>query len=394
VTSASPLSGLKVVDISHLAAGPWCTMVLADLGAEVIKVERPGSGDMSRQAGSVFVEDQSAVFLGLNRNKRSVALDLRDEAALAVFRRMVEEADVVVENLRPGKADELGVGYAALSAWNPAIVYASISAFGADGPNVKLPGNDPIIQAMSGAMDITGEEGGPPARQGVSVPDFGAGMMAGLAILAAVHGRDRTGKGCHVELNLLDVSVFALGPRAQEYLIDGREQPRLGSAHPQFAPYQAYRCGGGDYLYVAIINDKFWLALCAALDRPDLARHPDFATNPDRTARRVQLAEMLEPVFGQRDRDHWLAVLSEHGVPCGPVNTLSEALTDPQIQHNRLLQSVHHPVVGELSTVGVPMRFDGQRPGVRSAPPLLGEHTAAVLSELGIEVDVLGGTAR
>jgi crotonobetainyl-CoA:carnitine CoA-transferase CaiB-like acyl-CoA transferase len=385
MTERLPLAGITVLDLSHLAAGPWCTMVLADLGADVIKIERPGTGEMSRQAGSVYAGDQSAVYLALNRNKRSVALDLKSTQDREVLYRLAEEADVLVENLRPGKTEELGVGYTKLSEINPALVYASISAFGDTGPYVDLPGNDPIIQALSGAMSITGEEDGPPARQGVSVPDFGAGMMAGFAIAAALVGRQQTGRGCKLELNLLDVEIFALGPRAQEYLINGEEQPRLGSAHPQFAPYQAYRCKGDRYLYVAIINDKFWTKLCTALDRPDLAEHPDYATNVERTKRRQQLVALLEPILLGRDRDEWLALLQQHGVPCGPVNTLGEAMADPQVKHNELIQTVQHPTLGALDTVGLPMRFDGVRPPVRLAPPLLGEHTQQVLADYGVD---------
>ena len=263
-----PLAGITVIDVSHLAAGPWCTMVLADLGADVIKIERPGVGDMSRQAGGVYAGEESAVFLSFNRNKRSVALDLKEPLGREVLHRLVERADVFVENLRAGKTAQLGIDHATLANLNPALVYASISAFGDDGPYVDLPGNDPIIQALSGAMSLTGEPDGPPARQGVSVPDFGAGMMAAFSIVAALLGRQTTGRGCKLDLNLLDVEIFALGPRAQEHLITGEDQPRLGSAHPQFAPYQAFRCRDGRYLYIAAINEKFWHLLCQALKSP------------------------------------------------------------------------------------------------------------------------------
>lgn len=389
-----PLSGVTVLDLSHLAAGPWCTMVLADLGADVIKVERPGAGEMSRSAGNVYAGDQSAVFLSLNRNKRSVAVDLKQPAGREVALRLADGADVVVENLRPGKAAELGLGYEDLSARNPGLVYASISAFGSDGPYVDLPGNDPIIQAMSGAMHLTGEEDGPPARQAVSVPDFGAGMMAGFAILAALLGRERTGRGSKLDLNLLDVGIFALGPRAQEYLVNGEDQPRLGSAHPQFTPYQAYRCRGGQYLYIAVINDKFWRALCAAIERPELAEHPDYATNIERTARRRELVDALEPILARRSRDEWLRDLEAHGVPCGPVNTLDEALNDAQVRHNGLVQEISHPTVGPLRTVGLPMLFGGERPEVQMPPPLLGQHTEEVLAEYGVAPDQIDRLAE
>lgn len=377
-----PLEGVTVLDLSHLAAGPWCTMVLADLGADVIKIERPDSGDMSRQAGSVFAEDQSAVFLSLNRNKRSIALDLKDAEGREVFYKLADKADIVVENLRPGKAAQLGVDRSTLEKRNPGIIYASISAFGDSGPYVDLAGNDPIIQALSGAMAITGEADGPPARQGLSVPDFAAGMTAGLAILAALHGRHQDGLGRQLNLNLLDVSVFALGPRAQEFLLNGQEQPRLGSAHPQFAPYQAFPCSDGRYIYIAVINDKFWRFLCTALDEPKLADDPRYITNRDRVERREELARKVGDLLIEHPSTTWLERLQAKGVPCARVNSLGEALSDPQVIHNGLLSTVNHPSVGDLTTVGLPMTIDGVRPAVRTAPPLLGEHTEEILLEI------------
>lgn len=389
MTARLPLEGIMVLDLSHLAAGPWCTMVLADLGADVIKIERPGTGDMSRQAGNIYAGDQSAVFLSLNRNKRSIALDLKQPEGREVFFRLAEKADVVVENLRPGKAAQLGVDRASLAERNPGLVYASISAFGTSGPYVDLAGNDPIVQALSGAMAITGEEDGPPSRQGVSVPDFGAGMMAGYAILAALVGRQRDGQGGEVNLNLLDVSVFALGPRAQEYLINGEEQPRLGSAHPQFSPYQAFPCSDGRYVYIAVINDKFWRLLCSALGQPELADDPRYAKNIGRVEHRTELAHRLSELMAQRPSAEWLEALQNAGVPCAPVNSLSEAMSDPQVVHNGVLTNMQHPTLGELRTVGLPMTFDGERPPIRNAPPLLGEHTEEILQAAGISEEAV-----
>jgi crotonobetainyl-CoA:carnitine CoA-transferase CaiB-like acyl-CoA transferase len=382
-----PLDGITVIDISHLAAGPWCTMVLADLGANVIKVERPGTGDMSRGAGSVYAGDESAVFLAFNRNKRSVALDLKDPRGREIMHQLVAKADVFVENLRAGKTRQLGLDHDTLAGINPGLVYASISAFGDSGPYVDLPGNDPIVQALSGAMSITGEEDGPPARQGVSVPDFGAGMMAAFSIAAALVGRQADGKGRKLDLNLLDVEIFALGPRAQEHLINGENQPRLGSAHPQFAPYQAFRCRDGRYLYIACINEKFWRNLCAAMQMPELREHPHYATNVDRTEHRTALAAVLESRLADRDRDEWLALLGEHGVPCGAVNNLTEAMTDPQVQHNRLVQQMPHTTLGPLDTLALPLHLDGERLPIRTGAPVLGEHTDEVLAEHGIQLD-------
>ena len=389
MTAHLPLQGITVLDLSHLAAGPWCTMVLADLGADVIKIEKPETGDMSRHAGNVYAADESAVFLSLNRNKRSVALDLKQAEGREAFYRLAEHADVVVENLRPGKAAQLGVDRETLAARNPGLVYASISAFGDSGPYLDLAGNDPIIQALSGAMAITGEEDGPPSRQGVSVPDFGAGMMAGFAILAALVGRQRDGQGCQVDLNLLDVEVFALGPRAQEFLINGEDQPRLGSAHPQFSPYQAFRCSDGRYVYIAIINDKFWRLLCSALGEPELTDDPRYESNVGRVAHREKLARHLGERMSQRPSKAWLRILQDAGVPCAPVNSLSEAMSDPQVLHNELIANVEHRTLGTLQTIALPMRFDGKRPPVREAPPLLGEHTLEVLKAAGLSPESL-----
>ncbi|WP_298748265.1 CaiB/BaiF CoA-transferase family protein [uncultured Serinicoccus sp.] len=387
MSASLPLAGLTVLDLSHLAAGPWCTMLLADLGADVIKIERPGTGDMSRTAGSVYAGDESAVFLALNRNKRSVVLDLTSPEGRRVFHRLVLGADAVVENLRPGKAAALGVDRPALEHLAPELVYVSISAFGTDGPYAGLGGNDPIVQALSGVMSITGEQDGPPARQGVSVPDFAAGMLAAQAVLAGLLGRVRHGHGTQVDLNLLDAEIFALGPRAQEYLINGEDQPRLGSAHPQFCPYQAFRCQDGTYIYLSVINDKFWRLLCRALERTDLLEDSGYAANRDRVARREELVATLTAQFGQRDAQDWLRILQDEGVPCAPVNTLSTAMTDPQVVHNQIVVEVEHPTVGQLRTLAAPMRLDGVRPAVRTAPPRLGADTRAVLREHGLSED-------
>lgn len=390
MTADLPLDGITVLDLSHLAAGPWCTMLLADLGAQVIKIERPGAGDMARHAGSVYLGDESAVFLALNRNKRSVVLDLTRDEGREVFARLVTDADAVVENLRPGKAAALGVDRPTLEHLNPGLVYVSISAFGTDGPAAGFAGNDPIVQALSGAMSITGESDGPPARQGVSVPDFAAGMLATQAVLAGLLGRGRHGHGSQVDVNLLDAEIFALGPRAQEYLINGEDQPRLGSAHPQFCPYQAFRCRDGAYVYVSIINDKFWRLLCQALERPDLLADEGYSSNRERVARREELVAALTSQFQEGDAADWLRVLQAAGVPCAPVNTLSTAMADPQVVHNEIVVEVEHPTLGPLRTVAAPMRFDGVRPAVRSAPPRLGADTRAVLQEHGLSEEEIG----
>jgi crotonobetainyl-CoA:carnitine CoA-transferase CaiB-like acyl-CoA transferase len=384
-----PLDGVTILDASHLAAGPWCTMVLADLGADVIKVERPGTGDIARNAGTVYIESESAIFLAFNRGKRSVALDLSNAEGRAAFDRMVEQADVFVQNYRPGTAERLGIHDARLREINPALVYVSISAFGPSGPYVERPANDPIIQAMSGAMAITGEGDRPPARQGVSIPDFGTGMMAAVGITSALLGRARHGEGCHLEYSLLDVEIFALGPRAQEFLINGEEQPRLGSGHPQFSPYQAFKCKGGEYLYIAVINDKFWKALCTALERPELIDDPRYASNQDRCSNRADLASLLESILAERSRNAWIELFDRFGVPSGPVNTLAEVFDDPQVLHNRVVDSIDHPKLGRVPTLSLPFTISGNKPTLDRSPPMLGQHTREVLEEFGVDSETM-----
>lgn len=383
------LKGMRVLDFSHLAAGPWCTMMLADLGAEVIKIEPPETGEFARTAGSIYVQGESAVFLALNRNKKSLAISLKTEAGRSIVHKLIATADVVVENFRPGTVKRLGIDYETVQKINPRIVYCSISAFGQTGPYVEQPANDPVIQAISGTMAMNGTASGEPVRMGVPVPDFAAGMLSAYGIVSALLYRERTGKGQKVDLSLLDAQLFTAGPRAEEALLTGEAPPSLGSAHPSFAPYQAYLCSDDKYIYVACINDKFWLNLCAGLERTDLAKDPRFATNPDRCANREMLDEVLVPIFAARTRQEWLHVLEAAWVPCGPVNKITEAFNDPQVIHNQVVVTVHHPKLGEIPVLNNPLRFSQTPPQIRLHPPLLGEQGSSLLAELGYtEADV------
>ena len=378
------LSGITVLDATHLAAGPWCGMMLGDLGAEVIKLEPPGRGEIGRQMGGVFAGGESAIVLGLNRNKRSLALDLRAPESRTVLERLFPRVDVFVENFRPGTVDRLGLDYETASRLHPGLVYCSVSAFGQDGPYRHRPANDPIVQAIAGVMRITGRPGDP-ARVGVPLPDYGAALMAAFAISAGLLRRERTGLGTRLDLNLLDVTLFSLGPRAQEYLIDGRELGAFGSAHPSFAPYQAFTCADGAAVYVAIITEKFWHNLCRAIDRPDLADDPRFATNADRLANREALTMLLESVFRARPRAEWTNVFERSEVPYGPVNSVGEALADPQVRHNGPTVGFDHPTAGPVRTLALPLAVDGQRATARRPAPLLGQHSDEILRELGFE---------
>lgn len=359
-------------------------MVLADLGANVIKVEQPGSGDIARNAGAIYLGDESAIFLTFNRGKRSLAIDLSKEEGRAAFFEVAKTADVFLENYRPGTSKRLGIDYGSLRSLNPRLVYASITAFGSDGPYVNRPANDPIIQAMSGAMAITGDQDRPPARQGVSVPDFGTGMMAATGIIAALFGRATTGEGAYLEYNLLDVEIFALGPRAQEFLLNGEEQPRLGSAHPQFAPYQAYLCSDDSYVYVAVINEKFWRGLCKAIERPDLLSDPRFENNRQRCLMRDELNTILAPLLRERSQAEVLALLDEHGVPAGPVYAMNQVFDDPQVVHNEVVLEVNHPTVGQIKSLASPFVVDGVRSSSLVPPPLLGQHSREILIDAGV----------
>ncbi len=368
-----PLEGTRVLDLSRVLAGPYATMVLADLGADVLKVERPGTGDDTRNWGPPFVGGESAYFLSANRNKRSLTADLKDTEDLERVKRLASGADVVVENLRRGALEKLGLGYETLREVNPALVYCSITGFG-PGPDEEKPGYDFLVQARAGVMGITGQPAGEPTKVGVAVADMVCGLYAANAILAALHRRDVTGEGVKVEVPLFESTLSWLGNRAQEYLVSGEDTGRLGNAHPSIVPYQTFRASDKP-IAVAVGNDTQFGNLCKAVEREDLARDDRYATNPDRVANRDSLVAELEKVFATRTADEWVAAIREAGVPCGPVDSLAEVFSDPHVRGSSILQEVEHPAAGTLETLASPLLFDGERPPVRRPPPTLGEHT-------------------
>ena len=379
-----PLSGIRILDLTVMTAGPVCTMLLADLGADVIKVEEAEAGDLSRNLGTVFLNGESAQFLSQNRNKRSLRLDLKNPAGREALLRMAAQCDVVVENFRPGTLDRLGVGYEAIRAVRPDVIFASSSAFGQDGPYAHLPANDPVIQALSGLMAMTGEAGGPPARIGNPYPDFGAAALLAFGIAAALLHRLRTGEGQRVTTSLLEGAVFASIPRDIETLQTGKAPPRLGTGHPTFVPYQAFQAGDGGWFFLSCFTEKFWRNLCTALERPEWRDDPRFATNPARCTHREALIALLEARFADLPRGEWLARLGAAQVPAAPIQDLHEALrSDPQLAHAGMLVPFEHPTAGPIETLASPVRLSAAPPDYRRPPPRLGEHSAEVLAEFG-----------
>ncbi len=376
--NGKPLRGLRVIDLSRILAGPLAAMWMADLGAEVIKVERPGNGDETRRWGPPFVGGESAYFLSVNRGKLGIALDFASPADRRVLERLVQESDVLIHNFLPETAAKLGLGYERLQELNPHLVYTSVAGF-PPGPYRDEPGFDALIQALGGLMAITGD-GDRPVKVGVAIVDVLTAWAALAGTLAALLVRERTGEGGYVEATLVESSAAALANQSQAFLLTGEEPRRLATAHPHIVPYQAFPTADG-LLMVAVGTDAQYRALCGALGRPDLATDPRFATNPDRVKHRETLIELLSEVFRARPRAEWTACLKEVGIPAGPVNTLGELFGDEGLV-GRLLVEVDHPTVGRYTSVGCPM--SAAWPPSPLPPPRLGEHTAAFLERLGI----------
>jgi formyl-CoA transferase/CoA:oxalate CoA-transferase len=374
--------GVRVLDLSRMLAGPYGSMLLADLGAEVIKVEEPDGGDPMRVMGPPFLPDgESAYFLAINRNKRSIALDLARPAGRAVFLDLVAEADVVWENFRPGVMARLGLAYATLAEANPRLVMCSISAYGQDGPYRDWPAFDLALQAMGGAMSLTGEEGRPPTRMGLPMGDLAGGMFGAYAVAGALFRRERTGRGAHVDLSLLDCQVSLLTYLAQYFWTDGQVPRPQGSGHASVVPYGALATADG-HLIVAVFAEKFWAGFCRALEHPEWEHDPRFATNRDRVASRATLVTLIEAVVRTRSTDEWLARLHAAGVPAAPIHAVDRVLADPQVRHRRMVVELTHPRHGSLPTLGSPIKVDGLQEPPLAPPARLGEHTDAVLREL------------
>ena len=376
-----PLTGTLVVDLSRVLAGPYCTMVLADLGARVIKVEAPGSGDDARQIGP-FVDGKSAYFMSLNRGKESIALDLKGEGDRAIFEKLVARADVLVENFRPGAMERLGYGWESLHARFPRLVYASTSGFGQTGPESRRPAYDIVVQAMGGIMSLTGHPGGPPTRVGTSIGDIAAGLFTAIGIQSVLLARGTDGEGRQVDVAMLDAQVAILENAIARFTATGSVPGPIGSRHPSITPFEAFSTSDG-HAVVAAGNDALFEALCHAVERPELARDPRFASNDDRTRHQPALKEALEASFAEATTDVWIERLKKAGIPCGPVNDVARLLGDPQVAARNMLISADGSSSVEIEMAGNPIKLSGfEDPERRPSAPALDADRAKILAEL------------
>ena len=383
------LAGVRVLDLTRVLAGPWSTQVLADLGADVIKIERPGSGDDTRGWGPPFLRDaagnetaESAYFLCANRNKRSLTVDISTDDGQAIIRRLAMQSDVLVENFKVGDMARYGLDAATLRAANPRLVYCSITGFGQDGPYAQRAGYDFAVQGLGGLMGVTGAAQGEPQKVGVAVADLFTGLYATVAILAALRHRDATGEGQVIDMALLDAQVAMLANLGSHYLVGGEVPPRQGNAHANIVPYQVFVVADG-HIIVAVGNDRQFARLCDLLDEPALADDPRFTTNAQRVRHRHMLVPMLQACFLQRDRHAWLSLLEAAGIPCGPVNDLADVFADPQVQMRGMVVEATHPLAGAVPLVGSPIKLSVTAVQPPRAPPMLGQHTDSVLHEAG-----------
>jgi crotonobetainyl-CoA:carnitine CoA-transferase CaiB-like acyl-CoA transferase len=373
-----PLEGVKVLDLSRVLAGPYATMVLADLGADVVKVEHPERGDDTRQWGPPFAGGESAYFLSVNRNKRSIGVDLKEPEGLEKVKRLATGADVVIENMKRGALEKFGLGYEALREANAGLIFCSITGFG-PGKDEERPGYDFLVQARAGIMGITGfpEPGGEPTKVGVAIADIVCGLYAATAILAALRKREQTGEGARIEVPLFEATLSWLANRGQEYLVSGEDKGRMGNAHPTIVPYQTFDASDKQ-IAIAVGNDAQFERLCEAIGREDLAQDERYAANPGRVANREELVEVLQGEFSRRTADECVETIRGVGIPCGPVNTLAEALSDEHLSGTDMLREVEHPLAGMLQMLASPVLVDGERPPIRRPPPTLGQHTDEV----------------
>ena len=374
------LDGVRVLDLSQMLAGPFGTMMLADLGADVIKIETLGEGDRTRSMGPHFIQGESAYFISINRNKKSVTINLKEDEGRKVFYDLVKHADVVFDNFRPGVTERLKIDHDCLAKINPKIVTVSISAYGVKGPYQDLPAFDLTIQALGGAMSYTGEPGRDPVRMGIPMGDLAGAMFSAYSIVSALYAREKTGKGAHVDISLIDSIVALHTYVVQYYLFSGQVPQPIGSAHQSVVPYQSFKTKD-IYIVIAVYTDKFWEGLCRALGVDNLTRDPRFSNNEKRRENRTILIPMLADIFRTKPGHEWLEIINKHGVPCAPINTIDRVVSDPQILQNGMIAELDIPGYGKLKTLGNPVKVKGHKDTYRT-PPKLGENTEEILKSL------------
>ncbi len=386
---ASALENIKVIDLTRTLAGPFCTMLLGDMGADVTKIEEPERGDETR-GWTPFWNDVSTQFLSFNRNKRSLSINLKEKEGVDIVLSLAAKADVMVESFRAGALERMGLGYEAVSRLNPGIVYCSVSGYGRTGPMAEMPGYDLIIQAYSGLMHLTGEPDGLPLRVGFSLVDLFTGMMTYGSILTALRHRDNTGEGQWIDSSLLDGQVAAMSYHATGYLASGREPHRMGSGHPSIVPYQSFPSTDGFFI-LGCANQGLWERMCHAIGRPEFLDDPRFASNTTRVEHRAECVELLAEIFRTESTAYWVKLITGAGVPCGPINRVSQVVNDPQVLARDMVIDMPHPEVPDLRVPGPPLKLTGSPPTVRRHPPLLGQHNEEILTDEGYSPEQISG---
>jgi crotonobetainyl-CoA:carnitine CoA-transferase CaiB-like acyl-CoA transferase len=386
--SVKPLDGIRVLDLSRILAGPYCSMLLSDFGAEIIKVENPDKGDDTRAYGPPFVDGESVYFMSINRGKRSLTLNLKSPEGLEILKKLISRSDVLLENFRRDFLQRIGFGYEEVAKLNPKIIYASVTGYGHTGPWADRPGYDLAIQGQGGIMSLTGDPNGSPYKTGTSLADITAGIYATLGILLALQARNRTGRGQKVDVSLLDGQISFLTYQAGIYFGTGKSPTRKGNQHPTIVPYETFKARDR-YFNLAVGNDRLWAQFCDLVGRPELKTHDKFATNPKRVQNHDELYPVLQKLFADKPADEWLALFEKNGIPCGPIFSVAEVLEHPQVRAREMVVERPHPKLGKVKMTGVPVKLSDTPGEAMTAPPLLGQHTDEVLKEMGYSAETI-----